>query len=141
MYNQNNNNDNNNKTNNNSNKNMHNRKHQYLKYTHPAIFTALKLLLNSMVEFNVVLHNFGVSVITPAIKNTSHISLISKTFESLINLHLNNYLLIMSVNLGFLLEKVVIKLFLLFITLLNILGIEIAKLSCQHQILLKTLTE
>ena len=53
-----------------------------------------------MIEFGVVPHNFGVSVITPVVKNTSSllhdvnnyrllaiISGISKAFESLINLH------------------------------------------------------
>ena len=43
----------------------------HLKYAHPAIFTALKLLFGSMIEFGVVPHNFGVSVITPVVKNTS----------------------------------------------------------------------
>ena len=74
----------------------------HLKYAHPAIFkpTALKLLFNSMIEFDVVSHNFGVSVITPVVKNilsslhdvnsyrpVAIISVISKAFESLINLH------------------------------------------------------
>ena len=67
----------------------------HLKYAHPAIFTALKLI-----EFDVVPHNFGVSVIAPVVKDTSSslhdvnnhrpvaiISVISKAFESLINLH------------------------------------------------------
>ena len=53
-----------------------------------------------IIEFGVVPHNFGVSVITPIVKNTSSslhdvnnyrpvaiISVISKAFESLINLH------------------------------------------------------
>ena len=73
----------------------------HLIYAHLAIFTITKLLFNSMVEFGVEPYNFGVSVITPIVKNASSslhdvnncrsvaiISKISNAFESLINLHI-----------------------------------------------------
>ena len=57
-----------------------------------------------VIEFGAVPHNFGVSVITPVVKNTSSslhdvnnyrpvaiISVISKAFESLINLHFGQF--------------------------------------------------
>ena len=40
----------------------------YLKYVRPAIFTALKLLFNIVVEFGVESHSCGVCVVTPVVK-------------------------------------------------------------------------
>ena len=71
----------------------------HLKYAHPAIFTALKLLYNKMTQCGVVPKKFGNSVITPVVKNASRslsnvcnyksvsiISIIAKIFESLLSL-------------------------------------------------------
>ena len=117
----------------------------HLKYAHPAIFTALILLFNSMIEFGVVPHNFGVSVITPVVKNTSSslhdvntyrpvaiISVISKAFESLINLHFGQLFTYHENQFGFSVGGGCNKAVLLLITLLNILGIDTAMFSCQH---------
>ncbi len=71
----------------------------HLKYAHPAICVILKTLYNKMMQLGAVPRNFGRSVITPVVKNASRstndlsnyrpvsiISIIAKTFESLVNL-------------------------------------------------------
>ena len=72
----------------------------HLKYALPAIYSALKLLFNCMLEYGLTPDNFGTSVLTPVVKNASGslldvsnyrpiaiTSVIAKAFESLIDLH------------------------------------------------------
>ena len=74
----------------------------YLKYAHPAIYLALKLLFNSMLEYGLT-DNFMTSVLTPVVKNASGSLIdvsnfrpiaitfvIAKAFESLIDLHIGH---------------------------------------------------
>ena len=76
----------------------------HLKYAHPAIYSALKLLFNSMLEYGLTLDNFGTSVLTPVVKNASRslldvsnyrpiaiTSVIAKYFESLIDIHFGHF--------------------------------------------------
>jgi hypothetical protein len=70
----------------------------HLKFAHPSVYVALKMLFNKMLESSCVPINFGRSIITPVVKNASLslcdvsnyrpvsiISVIAKTFELLIS--------------------------------------------------------
>ena len=70
----------------------------HLKFAHPSLYVALKMLFNKMLESGCVPINFGCSIITPVVKNASLslcdvsnyrpvsiISIIAKTFELLID--------------------------------------------------------
>ena len=75
----------------------------HLKYAHPAVYSALKLLFNSMLEYGLTPDNFSTSVLTPVVKNASGSLLgvsnyrpiaitpvIAKAFKSLIDLHIGH---------------------------------------------------
>ena len=117
----------------------------YLKYAHPAIFTALNLLFNKMTQCGVITKKFGNGVKTPVVKNASHslsdvcnfrpvsiISIIAQIFESLISLHFGHLFSSHANQFGFCAERGVIKQFLHLITLLGIFVTKIVMYIYVH---------